>query len=1482
MLQKLFGTPKTVPAISVIMDDENELSHGSHGSQGGDKGNEYQAVWMTLACLNAVYSQHENITLQEIILEGCHEPFDDIEIRKSNGSYTLFQSKHRDKQGSNNVTIAELLKLPPKKEKADSSSATNSGSKSDSAPFSLAKYFKGMMKEYNNSSDIENNNFIICVSSTFSTSYKEDSKMIKLEEGTWSENGILELIDTTHLDPLLSSVYINNKTNISIAKICKEIYNIEPKYYKFSQKFIKGIGLAPNQQKLRDKIYATLKDFIKAEKKSDWCEQEIQDDPEAYIGFFFENLQIWFDQPKLDVLKEILVFSLRQNFVYNADTISIHFYNAIRNSAERDTESLNLEGIAEHLRRARGNILAEELIFRSKALENQLHLAYIKSSEPDPALDDFLSQQTSDNIHLIISSDNPASLIYFIFNQIETKKPILGIRHENWLIVEQDNKLILHDHKLEGIIDHGIADLFLSDKIKLLVVMDADQLLSTEPKRQQLKIIAQQKRIKVIYLSGNEKTIELKAFIKKSKSLQLKNTELLESDLKKSLNNQIKKDIFYISHFRNHQIKLTTDIYSIKSLAKALTKPHILANFLSDLKKDDTHTENEYAVFNYQPTPIVSKECHYRLMDILNCSKLKEVIITSPNKEKLKKIKSLEGKFKIDKDNNLVFQINKDGDTLYASYAPDIDDMAIKVDKINDTIKTHIPYLYTDYFSKNHTSIKLSDLLIKSTSPTRIRLTADYGAGKSSQLKQLFHNWLTSKLDQTRYDWVIPCNITDIVEMVKQRINFDELLIVYLESKNYLNKYPALWIKESIKHALTEGTLLLLLDRWDELHESDYPMMSTWLKLIPTSVSLIIASRPHAVNKIDLQFHQSLELTLYEWDDIKNYLIGYYTSSNDRQSDITKEFINRTLIWLGEGDNEKANQILARPLHTKLLADALKPHYEAICKAENEEERIQIYNEGPWNDTIFYRAKLYYLIACEQFKKYLTDIVKVKSSAHLADLNVILSLTQTHQLKLREIAFNNIFDSSPIPIVTALNESRLLLELYNLGIISTPVSGANNKIEFVYRIFAEYFAAQYLLNALLRGPNDFIFDAMVKLIRTHANDKRYEQVFRILGEMIRFGEPLLDYAGIGKDQDVLDAFPQLVEDDYLRYYYAFLKACLNDSEYESTYTIRLRKSDIEHNDSENSSTDSDDSDIDISEPYQNVNLGKLLDKAKSSKSDAKLIIQYLIASDQLSDTWLQHFYKRPDRKISHSSLDNDALKPNIASNLGNLKNKVNNFRWWEERSNNYWDVNVFLPCIAYMHPKLYLMGAAYFIHRISSNGYYNTLVPEESLSVIRSLVNASLDPDSTKLFFMMSLKWLSLPYLFKIDDFDDSLVIAFIQKISGAIETGDDQLKLLSINLLFALVCVFKLRLQYDNQNPVDIIITLPIDRPTVTKNLDQANFNLLQTQFSYLAKEVNFNKLRLPYFEIDGSNLDRVPKSPEKNNDVNAAANLLRDKLKM
>ena len=44
-------------------------------------------------------------------------------------------------------------------------------------------------------------------------------------------------------------------------------------------------------------------------------ENNISANPEAYIKFFLTNLQLWIKQPKVEILKQVLIYAFEKNFV---------------------------------------------------------------------------------------------------------------------------------------------------------------------------------------------------------------------------------------------------------------------------------------------------------------------------------------------------------------------------------------------------------------------------------------------------------------------------------------------------------------------------------------------------------------------------------------------------------------------------------------------------------------------------------------------------------------------------------------------------------------------------------------------------------------------------------------------------------------------------------------------------------------------------------------------------------------------------------------------------------------------------------------------------------------------------------------------------------------------------------------------------------------------------------------------------------------
>lgn len=1439
----LKGSPSKVPEHRQpkLAQRDRQFEHGSSGSQGGDRGNEYQAAWMTLACLNGVYSQQQ--ILQEIILEGSHEPFDDIEIRTVGGGYTFFQSKHRDKSGSDNITIAELVKLPPPK---------NSGTK-DSAAFSLAKYFRGMMKEYAKGNDITTINFIIGVSAGFSKRFKKknaDKKYVGLEDDTWTTTGILQDLPEGNVDPLLSQIRFSDHTQSSIVQFVatKHPGSKAPSYTRFSDDFINNIGLTPSQIILRTKIFDAIKSFIVREKEAAWVTDDMQGRPEYYINLFLQYLQLWINQPKLEVLMSVVTYSLEKNFGMGVERIHHHFFDDVKRSSDRKSLSMDLDTIQERLRSARGAVLAEVLQVRTSdyAEEHLVGKIAIKDFYASQPLTDFLDNKAQ---HVcLLNSSSPQELKYLA-------GALMFQGDFKWCLIHGQTHPLFHEHMTDGYIEHGIEDLLLTEKFQFIIIDEAEALLDTDYGQRQLALLCNTKQTKIILISHSSRVDELQGLLQIPRVI-VSNPQvaLVQEQIAQIVNDMIvlKPNIATLNR---RLLDVNNAIAQCSSLAAVLARPSILASFARDLCGAGGPAEivpDAFQVPHYHPVPMPVRQPYYRISEMISNACVAQIHVENISLDQIEIFtKLVPDNARMSEDGKTLYLLTERGQgTLYVKCNPKLGESIVEVTGFShDHERTKINCqldVPAEGFLKKSKEMN-ADLLGYPDSPLRTLLVADYGMGKTSLYKHLFASWLQQRNLQDVYEWVIPCQLPSIAELVNQDAPLVTIILQQLINASLLEGPVSVWLRASLNHALENGNLLLLLDRWDEVDKTQFEAMNTWLVDLPRTINYIVFSRPHAAPELMVKFHQRVALSLFTWEDIERYIQAYF--NND-------DFRNKLFDWLGHGGNEEVVDILERPLHLRLLVEALTRYFLIFNSAVTDDEKAEVESQAPWNDGALYRVKLYQMIIQEQLRKYLISQCGEGSLANGQDMKLIALFTQAHQLRLREIGFQLIFDKEPVKLISAIDDQLLLDELYRIGIIDSS-SAKRGEIKFVYRIFSEYFAALYLLNGLLRGEGDFLFQQVIDLIQTNGVFYRYEEVWRILGELIRYGEPFLNYPGIGKSEDVFAHWPILCGDDEFASYYSYLEQCLNGADYKERYDYR-KVSDPNWFQA---------SDEEEEEEYRPAPMAvsrvALLKEARGTKQWASSTVRQLIGHGQMTESWLAYFYHKTDC-TAHAT--EEKIDKDIAPSLKNLKNKVNEFKWPEKDCNGYWDVDVYLPSVGHMHPRIFLMGAAYFIHRISNKNsiYYNSQVAVVASRVIERLTKNKLDGNNSyRIYYTMLSTWLSHPYLINgLNAPIENFISTVLNRIFHTIKSENKKLQFLSINALYGLAMVFKLRLSSEaiDDDTMRLTIRAPAGKIHYQYEVTTDRFDLMQRQLNALKAETDFGQQKLVEFCLDGKDLERIP----------------------
>lgn len=1430
------GTPTKVSDKNKVSVGTRQLTHGSTGSQGGDRGNDYQALWMTLACLNAIYSPEPN--LREIILEGSHEPYDDVEMRKIDGSFTFFQSKHRDRSSSNNITIAELT-------------APATGKKTTA--FSLPKYFKGMMAEYEKGTDLDKVNFVIGVSANFSGRFKQDDEYVILEENTWTTEGILQRVEEQTIDPLLCNIAIRGESVRSISDyLAKKHPSVKPVYVRFSDDFIAGKNLTHNQRILRRLIMDALNTVA----------SKLTKKPPKSRALFLRKLQFWINQPKLEVLQDIVRYSLNENFSTGIDTIHQQLFTVMKKSAQRGSKSFSIDDIMTHLKAARGVCLAQQLRVHDD-LYQEAHLMRLIATKGCLVNKELLSFISSkENYTSIITSKDYNNLKYTVAATLKIYADG-NLSNDEWCIVNANTKPIYHQHQVKGYIDHGIEDLVSSQQIKIIALDNVGSLLLTDQGRQQLLNLSQKNKVKLILLCDFADLPVLMAEMPHAMLIH-SNRDYLDPPDMISLVQQTASEHKYVTVYNG----LTRDAITMAEkpwLQKVICSPTHLKSFILSYSRDETGSSaDQFAVAHYQAMPLPDYQPYYNISDLLDNAGVEKLCLWDVPASVQQYFFDEKKGFRYSKNKkHLYMSMNSGTGTLYLEHYPQKGKDCVLVtgynasDEAEEQAINSWSCVVATGFKKNAHHIEPKTLLAASDGPQRSLIVADYGTGKTSLQKYFFNYWLQQS--DKSYFFAIPCQLCQVVEGVQQQHTHLEIMLDQLQRQGLLSSNEPEWLRGALESALTEGGIILLLDQWDELHHSQYALMDDWLKALPQGVSFILTSRPHAVNHLSVSFHHRLSLDLFGWDNIVAYIQAYF-------HDIEDGFVTRLLEWLEEGEAEHITDILSRPLHLTLLLHALQPYTEQY---RNAPDKQAVLDSIPWYQESLYRTKLYQIIIRQQLNKYLTIQLGATLLPRLSGCSAIQMLTQTHQIFLRQIAFKLIFDEAPISLVTSIDEALVIQELYDLGILADRHAEADG-IKFVYRIFSEYFAAQYLLNALLRGKDDFVCKHAIEIITKYADNPEYEQIWRVLGEMIRYGEPLLNHHATAIDE--FKAFSCL-ESDLLGSYFCYIDHCLRGKpftyryDYEVTHGAIWFDNDVEDEQEQgNHVVEDDEQPVEKRDEF----LFNHLLQAQASKRDASKTINKLVSRGLMTDAWLYCFYYKGLTEkvlIEKKAGVCKQLRETIPRTLENLKQKVEKMKWPEEAWGNYWDVDVYMPIIKSMHPQLFLMGAAYFIHRVENknNVYYNSQIPSTSIGVLAELLKHPLDEDSNRLFYMMVLIWLRKPTMISTHNtYSKGFVPRLLDKIFTTLESHQQDLQLLSINTLFALSRVFNLRLNAEEHTDNCHLCVKAPENTMYHYEVSQESYRLLSQQLSGLRSRTDFNEQRLVRFELDGSNLSLLEDQSE------------------
>ncbi|MCK4608650.1 MAG: NACHT domain-containing protein, partial [Gammaproteobacteria bacterium] len=647
-------------------------------------------------------------------------------------------------------------------------------------------------------------------------------------------------------------------------------------------------------------------------------------------------------------------------------------------------------------------------------------------------------------------------------------------------------------------------------------------------------------------------------------------------------------------------------------------------------------------------------------------------------------------------------------------------------------------------------------LLAPATNPKTTLLSVDYGMGKTTLLKHIADEWRQGEArEDERFDWVIYVPLTELVGIIKSenltRADIDNFLTLlrHIVCSKLLKQ--DLWPLQEVlvRQAISDKQLLCLLDGLDEIKGDDIGLVNGWLEFLTGHVSLIIGARPHGKNSLSIRPNMEYTLSPFNEEMLHNYVDQYFIKQAEDlhiapDNARHKEFLQKLWQWL-ESDKQTALEILYRPLHAKLLCEGLEGFYQQWVNAVPDKQK-EIEAIMPWHDNVFYRTKLYQMIIASQLRSYLHKHVKIGDQAYISQDHLVSMMTQTLQIRFREIAFNYLFHQSAQRLLSYLDKDQVDSELAHIGfcvkksVVSQP---GESEYEFSHRIFSEYGSALYLLCGLLQSPSSEYYKQVQDIIRTERYNPRFEQVWKILGELLRYGEPALDFKALGQDEEISGKysawFPgyDLAHSMDNGFYQNLQGDDASNRQLFSRDTYQLLLGHSATNSGEPEGKGGKPSGVGMAELLSFVRKSEKIYMDKNGAQN--FIYEYRADIEEASDEWLLQFYLDNSEQFS-------------AGNSGWLLQKLVLHGRWRDKGGGYWDKDVFFPLLKLLiRNRVSSVLAAYFIFRIQPrSGYFDNIGPElievmSELTFSRHLFN--FDEESQVNCLIMSQAFLCRPEL---------------------------------------------------------------------------------------------------------------------------------------
>lgn len=354
-------------------------------------------------------------------------------------------------------------------------------------------------------------------------------------------------------------------------------------------------------------------------------------------------------------------------------------------------------------------------------------------------------------------------------------------------------------------------------------------------------------------------------------------------------------------------------------------------------------------------------------------------------------------------------------------------------------------------------------------------ISAMPGMGKSTFLPDLAYRCK----QKYPHAWVISINLLEVENKLKLAEFKDQESVIHFFIAGASHLARKIFI-ERLNHV---GNVVIYLDGFDEIQAEQQQKVIQLLTILKTTkvAQIVVTTRPHMQEMLENALGVlSHELNPFTETNQVDFIKKYWQKELKLPLINTAQetYIKQLIINFNQSINDTQLEFISIPLQAKLLAVAFQSEFEAFCRGEDSKP---IFSKFSMHNLYqrFVKAKYKILIAKNSLEE----------QSYLKPL-IIQPLETRHQ----QLAFNRLFPAEAVNYSLDAEKTQQIK-------IAGMIQFIRGEPQFIHRTFAEYFAAQFLVEGL--QSSDTTLQKYCKtILLKHIFKKRYNVIRTFIDEKI--------------------------------------------------------------------------------------------------------------------------------------------------------------------------------------------------------------------------------------------------------------------------------------------------------------------------------------------------------------------------------------------